>query len=517
MNKKAFAGLFLAILFIALLFRLFQLDLRPMHHDEANQAVKFGNLLEKGEYKYDRFDHHGPSLYYLSIPLSWILSGKNFPELTEITLRLVPSLFGAGVILFLFLLKDRLNSRSILFSSLLISISPIMVFFSRFYIQEMPLAFFTLGFIASLWQSLRTQRIVWFITAGLCAGFMFATKETSIIIFGSLLGSLLLLKVFDPSESQTKKLLKPLVSYDILYFLGAAFLIWLLLYSSFFQHMNGLGDSIRSLGVYFKRAGGDGAHTHPWYYYLKMLLFSKYGPGPLWSEALVVTSALIGGIYGFTTKAKNREDSAFIRFVFFYTLISTLIFSFISYKTPWNIIPFYLGMLVLAGFGISFLIGSCQKTWLKSTVLLLILMGIFHLGWQSWRANFKYYADPRNPYVYAQTSTDFLNLVQRIKDIAEIHPGRKHMLIKVIADPHQMWPLPWYLRGFEKVGYWTETEEAGKIQGTPVLISSVEQAQKLSPLIQGPYQSEFYGLRHEVLLCLHIRRDLWNRFLKNRR
>jgi len=149
--------------------------------------------------------------------------------------------------------------------------------------------------------------------------------------------------------------------------------------------------------------------------------------------------------------------------------------------------------------------------------LFLILMGTFHLGWQSWRANFKYYADPRNPYVYAHTSTDFLNLVQRIKDIAALWPEHKHMLIKVIADPHEMWPLPWYLRGFEKVGYWTETEKAGEIKGTPVLISSVDQTQKLAPLIQDQYQSEFYGLRHEVLLSIHIRLDLWNQFLENRR
>jgi len=517
MNQKAFAGLFLIILLLSLFFRLSQLDRRPMHHDEANQAVKFGNLLEKAEYQYDRFDHHGPSLYYLTLPFAWIFSGKDFSKLTEPHLRMVPALFGVGMIFFLLTLRSRLRLNSILFSALFISISPIMIFFSRFYIQEMLLAFFTLGFITSLWQSLRTQKPGWFITAGLCAGFMFATKETSVIIFGSLLGSLLLLKVLFPKDPQTKEFLNPLTSQNILVFLGAAFFIWLVFYSSFFHHINGLWDSLRSLTIYFERAGGGGAHTHPWYYYLKMLCFSKYGSGPVWSEALVVFSALIGGIYGFTPRAKKREDSAFIRFVFFYTLISTLIFSLIPYKTPWNIIPFYLGMLVLAGFGITFILDLCPKMWLKSTVLVLILLGLFHLGWQSWRANFKYYADPRNPYVYAHTSTDFLNLVQRIKNISKVHPERKHMLIKVIADPHKMWPLPWYLREFEKVGYWIEAEKAGKIQGTPLIISSVDQTQKLAPLIQDQYQSEFYGLRHEVLLSIHIRLDLWNQFLNTRR
>ncbi|MCK7478503.1 MAG: hypothetical protein M0C28_14785 [Candidatus Moduliflexus flocculans] len=48
MTKKAFAGLFLCALAGALAFRLVRLDLRPMHADEANQAVKFGGLLERG-------------------------------------------------------------------------------------------------------------------------------------------------------------------------------------------------------------------------------------------------------------------------------------------------------------------------------------------------------------------------------------------------------------------------------------------------------------------------------------
>ena len=48
-KKPAFFALFLLIVCAAVLFRVVRLDLRPMHHDEANQAVKFGDLLERGE------------------------------------------------------------------------------------------------------------------------------------------------------------------------------------------------------------------------------------------------------------------------------------------------------------------------------------------------------------------------------------------------------------------------------------------------------------------------------------
>ena len=50
-----------------------------MHHDEANQAIKFGDLLERGEYRYDSRDHHGPTLYYLTLPFAWLGGRHTLP------------------------------------------------------------------------------------------------------------------------------------------------------------------------------------------------------------------------------------------------------------------------------------------------------------------------------------------------------------------------------------------------------------------------------------------------------
>ncbi|MCL4691580.1 MAG: hypothetical protein KJ060_03610, partial [Candidatus Hydrogenedentes bacterium] len=62
----------------AFAFRLPSLDARPMHGDEANQAVKAGILLDKGKYTYDPVEHHGPTLYYLSLPVAWISGATDF-------------------------------------------------------------------------------------------------------------------------------------------------------------------------------------------------------------------------------------------------------------------------------------------------------------------------------------------------------------------------------------------------------------------------------------------------------
>src|SRR5512137_1494953 len=101
MNKAAFSVVAAGAVVLGLAVRLASLDLRPMHHDEANQAVRFGQLLETGEYRYDRNDHHGPTLYYLTLPVARARGQATLASIDERTLRLVPALFGVGVILLL--------------------------------------------------------------------------------------------------------------------------------------------------------------------------------------------------------------------------------------------------------------------------------------------------------------------------------------------------------------------------------------------------------------------------------
>ncbi|MEW5900175.1 MAG: phospholipid carrier-dependent glycosyltransferase, partial [Acidobacteriota bacterium] len=190
MNKKAFAGLFVPIVLDALAFHFAKLDFRPMHHDEANQALKFGTLLEEGKYSYDKSDHHGPSLYYLTLPFAWVSTAKTLAELSENTLRLVTTSFGLGTILLLLLFIPWLQRWGVFWSGLCLALSPAVVYFSRFYIQETLLVFFLVGLIAALWRYRLRPSWGWAAAAGLFAGMMYATKETAVVAFGALIFAL---------------------------------------------------------------------------------------------------------------------------------------------------------------------------------------------------------------------------------------------------------------------------------------------------------------------------------------
>jgi hypothetical protein len=180
-------------------------------------------------------------------------------------------------------------------------------------------------------------------------------------------------------------------------------------------------------------------------------------------------------------------------------------------------LPFYIGFILLAGYGASFLLKISKKMIFRIAVTLVLVLGVFHLGMQCSSANFKFFSDSRNPYVYAHTSSDFLNLVNRINALSVHHPNRDNMLIKVITPPDEAWPLPWYLRSYGRVGYWQEVEKAGELSDVPVIISSSDKTGQLQPYLEESHLLEYYELRPGILLALHIEQNLWEEFLQKKK
>ena len=192
--------------------------------------------------------------------------------------------------------------------------------------------------------------------------------------------------------------------------------------------------------------------------------------------------------------------------------IAAAIFSAIPYKTPWNLLPFYLGAIVVAGIGFSTLVHTTASRAVRAALTATLAIAAGQLGWQAWRASVTYASDPRNPYVYAQTVPDAVRMAMRIRELSAVHPDGARMQVSVIAPPHEQWPLPWYLRTMPHVGYWTAPGDALALQA-PVVVASTDYAAVLDGALGDAYVSEFFGLRPEVLLTLYIERGLWERFL----
>jgi uncharacterized protein (TIGR03663 family) len=507
MNRWSALVLLLAIAG-ALALRVPQLAKRPLHNDEAVNAVKVSELWQQGRYAYDPDEYHGPALHYATLPFLWLSGARNSSELEDAKLRLAPVAFGIGLIFLLLLFWDGLGRQAVAWAALFTAISPAMVFYSRYFIHEMLLVFFTALTLGAGWRYAQTRSARWAAVAGAGLGLMFATKETFVISVAAMgLAGIVTVWWTMPPPRRMQHLLGLWNWKHAALALGAAFAVWLLLFSSFFTHFSGLPDSARTYLPWLKRAGGHSPHIHPWSFYLQRLAWFHPVKGPAWSEGLILLLAFIGALVSLAGR-----KSPLHRFLALYTIVLTAAYSAISYKTPWCLLNFYLGMILLAGVGAVTLVEFFHRPWLKVVMAAALLASTLQLSWQAWRASFVYPTDRRNPYVYAQTVPDLLNLVQRTEGIARVAPAGYETVVKIIARDGDYWPLPWYLRRFKHVGWY---EKVPNDPFAPVVVVSSEFDVKLDDRSERKWiMVGLSELRPGKFFELYVELELWKKYVE---
>ena len=453
---------------VALLLRLPKLDLRPMHADEAVNALQFGKLLEEKTYIYNPEEFHGPTLSYFTLIPAWLSKYSKISQVNETALRIVPVFFGILLILLVFLISDGLGKIASVFIAFLTAVSPAFVFFSRYYIHEMLLVCFTFALIVFSYRYIKSKNVLWIVFAGLSAGLMFATKETSVLAFASMLIACLLLRLEKPA-SQRLSFLKAIKPLHLLLFVASAIIVSAVFYSSFFKNPHGFVDSFSTYKNYFSRGLQNNLHSHPWYYYLRILIWPADGSVPVVSEALILLLAFYCLILSAVAKLPKDSDINLMRFISFYTFVLTVIYCLMPYKTPWCLLSFLHGMILMAGFAVSTIIGYFSRPLTKVLTILLFSIGLLGLALQSGVSSFMYYANPSNPYVYAHTTKDILVLRDRMQQIASASPDGYNVRVDVVVSQNY-WPVPWYLRSFPNVAYYKKFDSS--VQPAPVFIIS---------------------------------------------
>jgi uncharacterized protein (TIGR03663 family) len=521
----------LAAVFCCLIFkmRVTQLEQRPMHGDEANQAVRAGTLLEQGVYHYDPADHHGPVLYYAALPFCRA-STRVFAETTEFNFRLVP-LFFSMLTLLLMLGLYRSDGRGLFSTPMgafiavaLVAVSPAMNYYSRFFIQETMLVTFLTGILvcAVRYVGPISSRAKMAYAGGLgCSlGLALATKETVVLSIAAGALALVLTCGF-------KRIRDAWCWRDALIVVGGAGVVAFLFYSSFLTYPRGAYDAVFStIGTYFKRATAVPEHQHAWNFYLKFLFGWRYGKGPVWSEVGVLVIpigvAVLAPVIRWGVAMKNQAaddltpQMRWTLFVACYTGVLTLLYSAIPYKTPWCILSFLQGFLLLAAVGIDMLHHELRhsKKWgfIVGTIGVILLYGgvgyLLNLRLEkSRKACFTYSADIRNPYVYAHTGMDAMKLVESIEHAAMMKKGQGmyEISIAIAAPASDYWPLPWYLRKYTNVGYWSSVADIPAEFKPDILIVSADQGDQTERCIGKNAQSNFFGIRPGTLLILFVR------------
>lgn len=514
----------LVLLAIALglgtLYRFTDLAKKPVHTDEAILALKSQEYWQTGTFEYDPKDYHGPFLHHIT---KWVgdIRGWHPDTLTEEQVRWVVAVCGLLLVMTPLLFLDVIGRTGAGVSALLIAVSPMMTYYSRYYIMEVPFVLLTALFIATMWQWAKGKKKLWLVPAGLLLGFMHATKETFVLNVAALLLGVAVVKLMGLNfeinsrsygfRSFTKKP-KPWWAWIIFIATAALASVWM--FSNGFRDWQHVADSVTTYQSYLGRSQGAGGHEKPWGYYISLLFWRRQGF--LWSEALIGGLAIIGILNAFLDRRRADHKRAFLVCFSTYALVLLVIYSLIPYKTPWSVLAVDHAFALLAGLGARTVFRVFTEVPLVKAVLAMLLAGgIYNLCQQTSLATdfTSPHASPyagnelRNPYAYSHTSTNLVELSTYIHQLAGKHAAGKAMPVQIIQN-ESGWPLPWYLRDMTHVGY--QTTAPAKVDA-PVILVDADRVREVSDRLKSDYESSFWRLRTNVALVLLVEKALINR------
>lgn len=494
------------VLLLAAGLRLFALGLKPMHHDEGVNGFFLMGLLEKGSFHYNPENYHGPTLYFLTLPLALI--AQRLGGLDNWTLRLVTAAFGVGTVLLVLLLRRYVGAFGALAGAALVAVSPACVFYSRYYIHEALFVFFTLGIVVAALKFYETGAAPYLLLAAASAAMLFATKETAFISVGTLalawgcawawvrlMGGGRArnreesgLARFASSESEPLAILGTLALFAFL---------WVLFYSSFFTYWQGaFWDSFKAFDLW-SRTGMSAFHEKPAETYVKWL-FDEESP--------VFLLASAGTLVALFERRKNR----FAVFASAWAFGLLAAYSIIKYKTPWLVLSFVVPMCIAGGYFVQRI--ARRGGWWRYAALAVAGLGLAVCLYQTVMVNFFHYDDDTYPYVYSHTRREAVEMVREVARAGD-RAGTKEPSVSIASGEY--WPLPWYFRNNGHVGYVGDAYASYDPQATPIVIGRKSDDPKLNtygklrPLMAGKYtEVGTYALRPGVDLVLFVRNDI---------
>jgi uncharacterized protein (TIGR03663 family) len=548
--------------------RFFQLELKPMHHDEGVNGYFLTTLFRDGVYKYDPANYHGPDLYYFALFFSKLFG------LNTLSVRASTAIFGVLTVALAFFLKNYIGRIGALAAAFFLAVSPGMVYISRYFIHEIIFVFFSLAFVVAIllfierrkaglfavaWATLlllvcflpsalnlaryigKTEQAVWsfalafflveaaliffvlrmmlawdegrpiyLILASASAVLLFATKETAFITLGTMAIACgcvwLWRKIYRAAVGEPKP--NELETTD---------LTW-----THFRRK--LGDNSNLLLIASAAALV--------FIYVGVLFFSSFftyaeGVGKafeayaIWTKTgskdhtqngwlaylkwgLKIESPIMIAAAIGSLIALLKARHRFAVFTAFWAFGLFLAYTIIPYKTPWLALSFLLPMCIIAGYAVNELLTSTD---IGQKILggILSLVAVAVLAYQTHDLNFERYDDDSMPYVYAHTKRGFLDLIGQIEYYAEKSGKGRDATIEIVSPDY--WSMPWYLNDYKHANFHGRFVDANTAEMI-VAKKGEQDAEALSRYAAHYKYAGTYPLRPGVDLTLLVRRDL---------
>lgn len=467
-NKSKTDWYLVSILIIAFLMRFIMLGVKPPHHDEGINGWFADQMTFHGFYRYDPTNYHGPLHFYV-VYLFQTLFGRD-----SFILRLPTAIISLFTVYWVTLFSRFFGRNVVYLAAFLMAISPGMTFYGRYAIHESDFVFFTILIfwgIIGLWNE-GAKKYLWSVALGITG--LILTKETYIIhlvAFGVAWYLLNFLQSYYPLKEE--KPVKQLWDINYLRIVIITCLgIIIFFYSGNFLNPIGVFGLIDTFKAWINTGTEHGGHSKPFYYWIRLIL--KY--------ELVVLCGILLPFFFFSKLTR------WIRFIFIYGMFLLLIYSGISYKTPWCIVS----IIWPCYFIFSELICNFLKSrWKNEAMISIVVLSIISI-YASISLNFIKYDDNKEPYVYVHTFRAIDKITKPLLEMAKIDPVNYNLVGHVLRSGE--WPLPWILGDFTMIGYYAPGS-APLVYDTDFLLVENSRVGEVEQKLQKKYFTETFIMR----------------------
>ncbi len=184
------------VLVVAAVLRFWDLGVRPLHHDESLHAYFSLQLsLNILSYHYDPL-LHGPFQFHAMALVYKLAQLVGVPDngVNTTTVRLLAATLGTVMVGLPYLLRRSLGRLAAWLATVLLAVSPSLVYYSRFAREDIYMACFTLLLVVGLVRYGQERKLGWLLVGVLGLALSYATKEATfltIAVVGSYGGGVL--------------------------------------------------------------------------------------------------------------------------------------------------------------------------------------------------------------------------------------------------------------------------------------------------------------------------------------
>jgi uncharacterized protein (TIGR03663 family) len=557
-----------AITVLSAALRFVALDLKPFHHDEGVNGYFLTDLYKKGVYHYDPANYHGPTLYYIALAFAKIFGLETTTVRASVAIwgvllvvlcfylrpyvgrtgSLFAGLFVAVSPGMVFISRYFIHETFFVFLSLAIVVSTVYFIERRkpgtigiawlsiillicflpstltlasniaaenttvlwmmrglFFFIEAVLIFYVMKMLVS-WDE---GRPLYFLLTAACVALMFATKETAFITIGTMLIAWMCVWIWrrlyrpiiiepdDEINDQDLTFRNFTASFGtgadrtLLIVAAAALAVYIIVFffSSFFTYGDGIKGFYEAYTIWTRTGSKDHTQNGTWAY----LRWGMRLEAPIFLlSALGLVIALI----------KSRHRFALFSGLWAFGMLAA--YTLIPYKTPWLALSFLLPMGIASGYAIGQLAaGKTNES--RFAAFALGLAAACVIAFQTYQLSFVHYDDNDQPYVYAHTYREFLDMMRAIDHYAQKSGKGNDVQIDIVSPDY--WPMVWYTRDYNHANYWGKMVDIK--DGDIIVAKKDEQDDEVIRKFSSRF--EYVGswrLRPGVDLMLLVRKEL---------